>query len=192
MKLAKWAQKEGISYSTAYRWYQNQQLPENVEAYQSDSGTIIVKEKEDNMLERVLAPYVKNGLNRDPMDTMFSLLDTMTLPIAEKNRSFGRFKTIDNNNEYLVVGEIPGFTQDDVKITVKDNLLTISGKHEITEEEGKYFSKDSSVFNSSFTLPSNINTEEIHAEHENGVLKIKIPKNGNKEIRQIPIKVKPK
>lgn len=45
MKLADWAAKQGISYLTAYRWFKRGTLP--VEAYQSDSGTIIVKDEFD-------------------------------------------------------------------------------------------------------------------------------------------------
>ncbi len=42
MKLTDWANKQGISYLTAYRWFKSGKLP--VSAYQSESGTIIVQE----------------------------------------------------------------------------------------------------------------------------------------------------
>lgn len=43
MKLSDWAKTQGISYVTAYRWFKDGKLP--VQAYQSDSGTIIVQEE---------------------------------------------------------------------------------------------------------------------------------------------------
>lgn len=49
MKLKQWADKQGIKYLTAYRWFKNGKLP--VEAYQTDSGTIIVQEDESPELQ---------------------------------------------------------------------------------------------------------------------------------------------
>lgn len=42
MKLKDWADKQGISYLTAYRWWRAGTLP--VKAFQTDSGTIIVED----------------------------------------------------------------------------------------------------------------------------------------------------
>lgn len=47
MKLSDWAKKQGISYLTAYRWFKDGTLP--VQAYQSDSGTIIVQDDSEVM-----------------------------------------------------------------------------------------------------------------------------------------------
>lgn len=52
MKLSDWAKKQGISYLTAYRWFKDGKLPS--EAYQSESGTIIVKD-ESETLEQPMA-----------------------------------------------------------------------------------------------------------------------------------------
>src|SRR5258708_5223621 len=43
MKLSHWAKKQGISYITAWRWFNEGKLP--VKAYRSDSGTIIVQDE---------------------------------------------------------------------------------------------------------------------------------------------------
>lgn len=45
MKLSDWAEKQGIAYLTAYRWFKSGRLP--VPAYQSDSGTIIVQDESE-------------------------------------------------------------------------------------------------------------------------------------------------
>lgn len=47
MKLSDWAKKQGIAYLTAYRWFKDGKLP--VQAYQSDSGTIIVQDDSENL-----------------------------------------------------------------------------------------------------------------------------------------------
>lgn len=58
MKLSDWAKKQGISYLTAYRWFKDGKLP--VEAYQSDSGTIIVKDESDNSEQAMAGSTVQN------------------------------------------------------------------------------------------------------------------------------------
>lgn len=58
MKLKDWADKEGISYITAYRWFKAGKLP--VQAYQAESGTIIVEEEVVEAAENVM-PSVKSN-----------------------------------------------------------------------------------------------------------------------------------
>jgi len=52
MKLKDWADKTGVKYLTAYRWFKAGTLP--VKAYQTDSGTIIVEETEEEKKEDVI------------------------------------------------------------------------------------------------------------------------------------------
>jgi len=46
MKLSKWAKTQGICYQTAWRWFKAGKMP--VEAYQTKTGTIIVKPNKKN------------------------------------------------------------------------------------------------------------------------------------------------
>jgi hypothetical protein len=64
MKLSDWADKQGISYLTAYRWFKKGNLP--VEAYQSDSGTIIVKDEFD-----VMESSMENNQQNDAVSLFF-------------------------------------------------------------------------------------------------------------------------
>lgn len=59
MKLSDWAKKQGISYLTAYRWFKDGKLP--VQAYQSDSGTIIVQDDSEH-LEQPMATSQSNDV----------------------------------------------------------------------------------------------------------------------------------
>ena len=45
MKLSEWARKQGISYKTAWKWYKEGKL--HVPAYQTPTGTILVKVSEE-------------------------------------------------------------------------------------------------------------------------------------------------
>lgn len=53
MKLKDWADKTGIKYLTAYRWFKAGKLP--VPAYQSESGTIIVQDDAENSSEQAMS-----------------------------------------------------------------------------------------------------------------------------------------
>lgn len=100
----------------------------------------------------------------------------------------------DANNVYLHV-ELPGMEKQDVNVSVSnDSVLTIKGerKNEF-KEEGKNFvrmERGYGVFERSFTLPTNVQTEAINAQFDNGVLNITLPKTEASKPKQIAIEVK--
>ena len=61
MKLSEWAKQNNISYNTAYKWFKSNQLPTNVEASITPTGTIFIIEK-GNMQETKL-PIDQNQIN---------------------------------------------------------------------------------------------------------------------------------
>ena len=74
----------------------------------------------------------------------------------------------------------PGKKKEDFNIEIDHNVLTISSdeKTEKEETEGKYTRKEFSYssFRRAFTLPETVNTENINATYENGVLQVALPK----------------
>ena len=100
----------------------------------------------------------------------------------------------DTNNIY-VHAELPGMSKDDVKVTVADDILTIRGekKHEEKTEDKNYFriERRFGEFARQFTLPDNVKGDEVHANFNNGVLEITIPKSEpvKPTEREVPISV---
>lgn len=90
--------------------------------------------------------------------------------------------------------EVPGIAQDDLKITVEDNLLTVSGeKKSETEKSEKDYRVSERVygaFSRSVGLPSSVDAEKITATMDKGVLKLVAPKNGKAQAKTISIKAK--
>ena len=86
----------------------------------------------------------------------------------------------DDGNVYLVEVAAPGMEKDDFNITIENGLLCISAenKHETEEKEDNYTRKEFNYqsFQRSFTLPEDVNEEDIHAKYKRGVLKIKLLK----------------
>ena len=84
-------------------------------------------------------------------------------------------------NEHVEIrAEIPGLSEKDVQVSVTDDVLTLKGEKTQASEENdqKYHRVERSYgrFQRSFTLPANLNPEDIKAKFMNGVLTVSIPK----------------
>lgn len=84
------------------------------------------------------------------------------------------------DDHYEVMAEIPGMKKDEIKISVKDNVLILSGEkkqEEKSEKKNMYrVERMYGQFERSFTLPKNVKADEIRAKYKNGVLTVEIPK----------------
>ena len=109
------------------------------------------------------------------------------------SREFGVSTTPVNVHEtpdaYHLEVVAPGLKKEDFKVNLEKGLLTISYEHE-TETENKDYKTHRSEFalksfKRSFSVDDNINTENIQAKYENGVLNIYLPKKED-------VKVSPK
>lgn len=91
----------------------------------------------------------------------------------------------DEKNLYLTV-ELPGIEKEEVKISLHNDLLTISGerKREEKKEQENYYHLEMcyGTFNRSVTLPVEVDSEKIEANFKNGILKIQMPKSNPKDI----------
>ncbi len=100
----------------------------------------------------------------------------------------------ENDNEYNIQVELPGVKKGDVKITLKDNILSIEGEKK-SEKKAKsdnyHFSERIfGKFKRSFELPQTVNQESISADFKDGMLQISIPKSKEAKPKQIEVKVK--
>jgi len=88
--------------------------------------------------------------------------------------------TREGDDAYYIEVDLPGVKKEDINIDVDDNTLTISGERKLKEEhkEDNFYKVESvyGKFERAFSLPEDVDTEKIEAEHKNGVLEIKIPK----------------
>lgn len=79
----------------------------------------------------------------------------------------------DNGNEFLMVFQVPGLSSGDISITIDENKLKIVGESE---------DEHSIKIKKTYQLPSGIKENEISAEVKNGILKIAIPKDKQKQL----------
>ncbi|MDP4219188.1 MAG: Hsp20/alpha crystallin family protein [Bacteroidota bacterium] len=100
----------------------------------------------------------------------------------------------DEGNLYITA-ELPGMSKNDVKVTLADHTLTIQGKKERKEEKkGKNFHQIERSFGEfvrEFGIPETCKEDQVHAEFENGILEISIPKIKSEKlkekVKEIPI-----
>ncbi|SHN56863.1 Molecular chaperone IbpA, HSP20 family [Butyrivibrio hungatei DSM 14810] len=124
----------------------------------------------------------------DEMDNFFNrgLFDGLCDTNA-KDQQFqsmtGLMKTdvIEKDNCYQLEAELPGFNKEDIKIDLKNDVLTISASHSENKDEkdnnGKYIRRErrSSSYQRSFRVDG-LKPEDIIAQYRNGILTVSLPK----------------
>lgn len=92
----------------------------------------------------------------------------------------------ENGKNFKVELSAPGFEKKDFKISVEDDVLTVSAeKEEEKNEENERYTRQEFVYNSfsrSFSLPKSARND-VEAHYENGILKLTIPKKEEDKAR---------
>lgn len=99
----------------------------------------------------------------------------------------------ENDTNFEIEVAAPGYKKNDFKIEVSKGVLSISAetKDEKSEKSDNYTRKEftSSSFCRSFSLPENVNDEEVKARYENGLLQLILKKNSKAELKKKLISV---
>jgi len=99
----------------------------------------------------------------------------------------------EDDKEYLIKVELPEVKKDDVKVTVENGVLTISGERKFEKEDKgvRYHRIERSYgyFARSFSLPEDADPEKVSAEFKDGILKVHVAKSEKARPKQIEVKV---
>ena len=99
----------------------------------------------------------------------------------------------EDEKSYLIKAELPEVKKEDVKVTVENGVLTITGerKFEKEEKDKKYHRIERSYGNflRSFTLPDLADGSKVTAEFKDGVLKVRLPKSEKAKPKAVDVKV---
>lgn len=99
----------------------------------------------------------------------------------------------EDDKEFLVKVELPDMKKEDVKVTVENGALRISGERKAEKEEKtkKYHRVESSYgsFLREFTLPDTADGTKVTADYKDGVLKIHLPKTPEAKTKAVEVKV---
>jgi HSP20 family protein len=105
-----------------------------------------------------------------------------------------RVDVVENKENFVVRAELPGMKKEDVKLTLENNVLTLSGekRYEEKRDEENFHLRESRYgkFERSFRLTDNIDRSNIAADYKDGVLTISLPKTKEAQPKEISIQVK--
>jgi HSP20 family protein len=96
-------------------------------------------------------------------------------------------------NSVVLHLEVPGLRQEDFEIQVENRTLTVGGERKFeSEKKAENFHRVErryGTFFRAFTLPQTVDTENVHASYDAGVLRIELQKKPETKPRQIKVKV---
>lgn len=138
-------------------------------------------------------------LQRDPLDFLEEFLGFDPFKAAVVRQP--AIDVRENEKAYLIEAELPGLSEKDVTIEVKDSVLSLKVEKaekaqakegsEATAEDEKWIRRERRdyAFTRSFSLPENADEEAIEARFKDGILMIALPKKPERAPRQVVVKV---
>ena len=99
----------------------------------------------------------------------------------------------EDEKEYTIKAELPDLKKDDVKVSVQNDVLSISGERKYEKEEkNKKFHRVERAYGSfsrSFTVPEDADSDQVSAEFKDGLLKVHLPKTEKVKPKSVEVKV---
>jgi len=133
-------------------------------------------------------PFAELGELRTRFDRMFEEM------LEGRGRTWVPAIDVERDNDNLVLhADVPGLKPEEVKIEVKDDILTVSGEHEERKEQkDKQFLRRErryGSFSRSMALPPGVDAKKIKAKTRDGVVEVTIPLP--KEAKKETVKITP-
>ena len=99
----------------------------------------------------------------------------------------------EDDHGYLLKADLPEMKKDDVKVTVEDGVLSVSGERKTEKEDLKKkfhrIERCYGTFRRSFTLPEDADSTKVTAEFRDGVLKVHLPTTTKARVKALEVKV---
>ena len=100
---------------------------------------------------------------------------------------------VETDDHFVLRADLPGLGEEDVRLEVADDVLTLSGErafeHEAKKDGFYRLERATGAFSRSLTLPEGVDAEAIAASFDKGVLEIRIPKPEQRRPRRVEIAV---
>jgi HSP20 family protein len=99
----------------------------------------------------------------------------------------------EDDHGYLLKADLPEMRKDDVRVTVEDGILNVSGERKTEKEDQKRkfhrIERSFGTFRRSFTLPEDADSTKVTADFRDGVLKVHLPTTARPRSKAIEVKV---
>jgi HSP20 family protein len=138
-------------------------------------------------------PFRELNVLQDRMNRLFQDFT----PRGEQELTAGNFvppiDIYEDEQHITLKAELPGIDPKDVDVHVENNTLTIKGERKFEKEEKEEnfhrMERRYGTFVRSFTLPNTVDTDNVKADYENGILKIQLAKRAEAKPKQIKVNV---
>ncbi len=129
------------------------------------------------------------GIGRE-IEDMFGGL--WAAPVSSGVHTYPAVDVAEYENESVVIAEMPGVKKEDLKLSLHDGVLTISGErkaHQVPENSSWLRNETrTGEFSRSIELPHEVKSDAITAELSNGILRVVLPQSEDVGPREIAIK----
>lgn len=108
------------------------------------------------------------------MDEMFGMMSPVRSPYITMKTDI-----VENDKEFIFYMDVPGVEKKDIKVVVEEGVLIISAERKaLAVEDGKVILRERRAHTSkrSFRLPANVNSGDIKAKYDNGILILTVKK----------------
>ena len=141
------------------------------------------------------SPFTGMESLRSEMDQLLnSFFGTMPSVGANEALWYPRVDLREHDQEFVLVVDLPGLKQEDINISVENNLLTLQGQRtfEHADQHGQngyahYRERAYGAFCRRFTLGAAVDAEKITATYKAGVLEVHIPKTAAAQPKRIAV-----
>jgi HSP20 family protein len=140
-----------------------------------------------------MLPAFRGFFKADPYQILDTVFDREYFPVAAAARS-PVVDVREKDGKYLIEAELPGVSEKDLKLELKNGLLTLSTekKEESKEKDdsGLWIRRErrESFFSRSFELPEDADGDKIEARFKDGLLTVELPRKPEASPRIVPVK----
>jgi HSP20 family molecular chaperone IbpA len=126
------------------------------------------------------------------MSRQTGLVKSEPQPLAQSNRRPAVSPACDiyeNDDEVLVVVDLPGVSASQLDVNVEHGELTIFARREVADPSGSVLRAENRDydFRRVFTMPTGIDVSKVNAQLKHGVLRLHLPKSETLKPMQIPV-----
>jgi HSP20 family protein len=133
----------------------------------------------------------------DPFRELASFFETFSdvNGAAKEQLAFGTFTppvdVYEDEHNLVLKLEVPGMNDEDLKISLENNTLTVTGERKFDKEEKEEnfhrIERRYGTFTRTFRLPTTVDTESVEAGYDKGILKVTLAKRAEAKPKQIKI-----
>ena len=96
-------------------------------------------------------------------------------------------------HELVLKAELPELKEEEIDLTVEDNMLTLRGERkvdaEVTEDQFHRIERSYGSFVRTFSLPPTVDAGKVNAQYKDGVLTVRLPLREEAKPKQIKVHV---